>query len=229
MAKRLALAEGILRLLGPGGSFLAIEPSLLTTSRELLSLRDGLGARGCRILGPCLRQGPCPALAAGPGHTCHSEAPWIPPEPVASLAAAAGLDRDSVKMTWVAIGAPAAAGGTAATRLAPAEAGTVTALVVSEPMLNKAGRLRYLLCNESGRFAFSAKKDDAAATAAGFPGLRRGDRIRLVGTEQRCPAGPAGENRTEVPALGFLPSTGLEILAPAPSISGMRGKAGRHG
>jgi len=214
--KRLGLAEGVMDLLAPGGLFLVVEPSLLRTSRDLLSLRDALAAGGRRVLGPCLRQGPCPALAAGPSHTCHSEAAWEPPEPVASLAAAAGLDRQSVKMTWVALAqgrtpAAGAAGETAeaaaSRHLAP---DSETALVVSEPMLNKAGRLRYLLCNDAGRFAVSARKDDPAALSAGFFGLRRGDRIRLRGAELR--------GTDEAEALGFLPATGLELLLPAPSI-----------
>jgi hypothetical protein len=209
--KRRGFAEGALDLLAPGGSFLIVEPSLLGTSRDLLGLRDALAARGHRVLGPCLRQGACPALAAGPSHTCHSEAAWEPPEPVASLAAAAGLDRQSVKMTWVAFapkGEPARGPEPAARRLDPE---SETALVVSEPMLNKAGRLRYLLCNDAGRFAVSARKDDPAAGAAGFFGLRRGDRIRLRHAEARGTA--------EAEALGFLPTTGLEILVPAPSVA----------
>lgn len=235
--RRLGLAEGIMDLLAPGGLFLVVEPSLLKTSRDLLSLRDSLSARGHRVLGPCLRQGPCPALAAGPSHTCHSEAAWDPPEPLASLAAAAGLDRRSVKMTFVAFGgggSPVANGRAAAPAAAPTASGPATdraperapdaettglerrlepesetALVVSEPMLNKAGRLRYLLCNDAGRFAVSARRDDPAARAAGFFGLRRGDRISLAGAEARGGA----------EALGFQPATRLEILAPAPSIA----------
>jgi len=209
--KRLGFAEGVLDLLAPEGIFLVVEPSLLGTSRDLLALRDALAARGHRVLGPCLRQGPCPALAASPSHTCHSEAAWEPPEPVASLAAAAGLDRQSVKMTWVAFApkrGPARGPEPAAGRLDPE---SETALVVSEPMLNKAGRLRYLLCNDAGRFAVSARKDDPAAGAAGFFGLRRGDRIRLGHAEVR--------GTKEAEALGFLPGSELEIVVPAPSIA----------
>jgi len=227
--KRLELAERIMELLAPGGLFLVVEPSLLRTSRDLLALRDALADRGRRVLGPCLRQGPCPALAAGPSHTCHSEAAWEPPEPVASLAAAAGLDRQSVKMTWVAFapGRPPAAtatetaaapGGAAARRLAPEDE---TALVVSEPMLNKAGRLRYLLCNDAGRFAVSARKDDPVAQTAGFFSLHRGDRIRLRGAELR------GTEAAE--ALGFLSGTELEIVVPAPFVPApARTKAGER-
>lgn len=207
-ADRLDLARKVLGSLAPGGIFLVVEPSLLRTSRDLLALRDDLAADGSPILGPCLRQGSCPALAAGPGHTCHSEAPWSPPEPVASLAAAAGLDRNSVKMTWMAVGGTISAPSTHAARLLDTD--RETALVVSEPMLNKAGRLRYLLCNDAGRFAVSVRHDDPAARAAGFFDLRRGDRICLRGTELR--GGP------EANALGFLPSSALEILAPSPSI-----------
>jgi SAM-dependent methyltransferase len=215
-AQRLDLLLRVSGLLSPGGRLLLVEPSLLLTSRGLLGLRDALAARGFPVLGPCLRQGPCPALAAGPNHTCHMEAAWEPPEPVASLAKAAGLDRDSVKMTWVAFGKPQPGTEPAPFIDSPLHQAVKEALVVSEAMLNKAGRLRWLLCDESGRFAFSARKDDAAARASGFFGLRRGDRIAVEGAEIRGAEGS--------PALGFLPSTRLAILRPAPSIAG-EGKA----
>ncbi len=212
--RRLGLLEAAAALLAPGGALLVIEPALLATSREAIELRDGLAARGRAILGPCPRIGrayPCPALAAGPDRTCHAEAAWDPPEPVASLAAAAGLDRRSVKATWFALGAgpePATPGGAGEGRGAPEEDDALCGRVVSDPMLNKAGRLRYFLC-AGGRLAtLSAPRDDPAARAAGFPSLRRGDFLRLAGTETR----PGG-------GLGLVPGSRLEILGRAPQLA----------
>ena len=282
LERRLALLEAAQARLAPGGFLLVLEPAVLLSSREALELRDRLAARGAPILGPCLRQGPCPALAAGPGHSCHGEYPWSPPEPVASLARRAGLDRSSVKTTWFAAGrpgdtSPGAARAEAfqpAPAAAPSEAlpagahkaapsvgapreaaspregagpgGVIRALVVSEPMLNKAGRTRYLLCGEEGRRAFSAAKDDGRAQAAGFRTLGRYDIVRITRPEARpgqgegkgrgaAAAGGAGSPaarsaaglgqaepreeaaRGEAAAIGFGPETLLEIeRAPRP-------------
>lgn len=230
--RREALLAAALERLAPSGFLLVLEPALLLTSREALALRDRLAARGAPVLGPCLRQGPCPALRAGPGQTCHGEYPWSPPEPVAGLAARAGLDRVSVKATWFALGKPVPiapapaqqAGAAPPSAPLPASApepdasclGFPEARVVSEPMLNKAGRIRYQVCGAEGRLAVSAAKDDAKARAAGFFGLGRYDRIRLSRAEPRGAGAEvaAGEARP----LGFGPGTVLDILERAPTL-----------
>lgn len=241
--RRLALLEAAQARLAPGGFLLVLEPAVLLSSREALELRDRLAAKGARILGPCLRQGPCPALAAGPGHSCHGEYPWSPPEPVASLARRAGLDRSSVKTTWFAAGrpgdppaaAPPAGEPPAGSPRETGPGGQSRALVVSEPMLNKAGRTRYLLCGEEGRRAFSAAKDDGRALAAGFRTLGRYDIVRITRPEARpgqgegkgrgaaalggagSPAARGEAARGEAAAIGFGPETLLEIeRAPRP-------------
>jgi SAM-dependent methyltransferase len=210
---RLALRQGLLEAaasrLAPGGSLLLIEPALLETSRELLALRDRLLARGFRILSPCLRGGACPALAAGPSHSCHAEVPWEPPEPVASLARAAGLDRESVKMSYFVVSPAPCRVEEGSDAASGASLGTLRARVVSEPMLNKAGRVRFLLCNEEGRFALSAKKDDAAARALGFFSLRRYDLIEASGLALR---GEAAGSPGAPAAYGFGPATSLRLV-----------------
>jgi len=206
LARRQGLLEAAASRLEEGGSLLLLEPALLETSRELLALRDRLAARGFRILSPCLRGGACPALAAGASHSCHAEVPWEPPEPVASLARAAGLDRESVKMSFLVV-SPAFRGAEGGPGAASAAAmGLLRARVVSEPMLNKAGRIRFLLCNEEGRFALSAKKDDAAARAQGFFSLRRYDLIEASGLALR------GEAAGAPAAYGFGPATSLRVV-----------------
>ena len=217
--RRLALLEAAADLLAPGGALLVLEPALLATSREALALRDALASRGHTVLGPCPRAAagpyPCPALAAGPDRTCHSEAPWEPPEPVASLARAAGLDRRSVKWTWFAVGAPKGADGEndASCDTARGETTSRNALigrVVSDPMLNKAGRVRYVLC-AGGRLAtLSAPRDSGIARGSGFLALARGDLVGVEGAEER-----AG-------GLGLREDSTLRILARAPAIGGAR-------
>ena len=78
--------------------------------------------------------------------------------------------------------------------------------VVSEPMLNKAGRLRYILCTPSGLATLSAKTGDADAEAAGFFALRRGDCITAEALEKR-----ANEN-----SFGFVPGARLRVALKAP-------------
>jgi SAM-dependent methyltransferase len=200
---RLRLLERAAELLSHEGALLVLEPATLAASREALSLRDALAERGFGILGPCPGSYPCPAIAAGPDRSCHAEAPWAPIEPLASLAAKAGLDRRSVKCTWFA----ASKGGARPAELTASvsAADIARGRVVSDSMLNKAGRLRYFVCSDGALRSVSARRDDPLAAAAGFPGLARGDWIRLRGAERREGGG-----------LGLATNSSLDILSRAP-------------
>jgi hypothetical protein len=57
--------------------------------------------------------------------------------------------------------------------------------VVSEPLLSKSGRVRYLVCGPMGRFALSASRDSRGKALAPFFKLSRGDGIRFRGTQRR--------------------------------------------
>ncbi|TXT50902.1 MAG: hypothetical protein FD137_209 [Spirochaetes bacterium] len=188
--KRAALLARAVRELSPEGILLVLEPSATVTAVPALRLRDRLldpsGCLGLRCLGPCLDSNPCPALKAGEGRSCHSTWAWTPLPFVAGLAAQAGLERDSVKATWFALGRTAPdARDTPAALAGPALSGRI----VSEPLLNKAGRLRYILCTGPAWATLSAKAGDESAKAAGFFSLKRGDIIQCDGLEKR-----AGEN-----------------------------------
>jgi SAM-dependent methyltransferase len=209
MDSKRALLERAARSLAPGGRILLIEPALLATCRDLIALRDRLAAEGWSVLGPCPGSYPCPVLAAGPERSCHAESPWAPPEPVASLALAAGLDRSSVKWTHFLL---APESGPESRR--PLEAGASPAAllhrgaggrIVSDPMLNKAGRLRYIVCGAGALAALSARADDGAVRSSGFMDLRRGDFIRAEGIEER----PGG-------GLGLGPGSRLDVVSRAP-------------
>jgi SAM-dependent methyltransferase len=202
LERRLTLLERAAALLSPGGSILLIEPALLTTSRALIALRDRLAARSWRVLAPCPGSYSCPAFAAGPERSCHAESPWEPPELVAALAKAAGLDRSSVKFAFFLVAPPGKGRGD------QPQPSPALRRVVSEPMLNKAGRLRYLLCGEGRLETLSARTDDPAARAKGFMGLRRGDALSPRGLESR----PGG-------GLGLLPDSELDVQALAPEAS----------
>lgn len=194
-AARASFLESLAADLGEEGSILIIEPALLSTSRGLIAARDALLARGWEVLAPCIYAGPCPAYAAGEGQTCHDSFEWEPPYFTGAIADRAGLDRRELKMAWFRLipprprGARRARRGSGDTRVSPAgdrEASAVReAIVVSDPMLNKAGRTRFMVCGAAGRFSLSAKLHEVPRGCEGFAGLRRGMHIRFTGTEER--------------------------------------------
>jgi SAM-dependent methyltransferase len=202
LERRTELIERAAARLAPGGRVLVVEPALLATCRGLIALRDRLASRSWRILGPCPGSYPCPALVAGPERSCHSESPWKSPESVASLARAAGLDRNSVKFAYFFLAPESALGGE------PEGAPSENRRIVSEPMLNKAGRLRYILCGDGRLETISGVADDADLRAKGFMGLRRGDVIRARGLESRQGGG-----------FGLVPASELDLRAKAPEAS----------
>jgi len=57
--------------------------------------------------------------------------------------------------------------------------------VVSEPLLSKSGRIRYLVCGPWGRFALSAAKDCSGPGVKPFFSMKRGDVIRFSGASSR--------------------------------------------
>ena len=203
IVKRYAMLEKAAARLSVEGVLLLLEPALLETSRSLLAVRDLLVSHGFSIYAPCMSDDSCPALSAGPNHTCHAEIPWSPPEPVSSLAKTAGLDRDSIKMSFIVAGKKVPEADTSVKKKKSVQ--TVTARVVSDAMLNKSGRIRYLLCNGHTRFAFSAKKGDTEAQSAGFFTLHRYDVIEIISPEVR------GEH--ENTAYGFGPDTKLHVVS----------------
>lgn len=245
LERRAALFNQACGLLAEGGILLVVEPSATVTSRPALALRDRLLAEGAaaacgetascgegasggtlRCAGPCPGSYPCPIVAAGGERSCHSTWSWTPPRMVADLAGAAGLDRDSAKATWFAlkkepaeapsqpaVPAPAAAPRSAIAGDVPSLAGRV----VSEPMLNKAGRVRYILCTPDGLATLSAKRDDPAVQESGFLDLRRGDCLRASGLERR-----EGESN-----FGMTPGARLELTFMAPDVDGGNGSRRR--
>ena len=178
---------------------LLMEPALLATSRALIEARDSLIASGLKVASPCLQSAsPCPALE-NPNATCHAQFDWEMPQIVADLAALAGLNRADVKMTYFVFGR----NGSQCQEVVQDQ--KVAALVVSEPMLNKAGRVRYVLCDGKARFTLSAKNGDPNAAGQGFFDLRRYDKIKVAGAQVRSQKG-------EPLSLGFDEKTRLEFL-----------------
>ncbi len=180
---RARLLERYAAALSPGGFILVLEPALLGTSRDLIAVRNLLVAKGWEALAPCpgRERLPCPALDAGLTHTCHEAVRWDIPEETSRLARSLGLDREWLKMAWFALRPPRPEG-------APSGEERPLYRIVSDPMRNKSGRVRKLLCGATGRFPLSAPTADGKTEATGFPAfdrLERGDYLLVTEPEIR--------------------------------------------
>jgi SAM-dependent methyltransferase len=173
--QRVGLCRELLLQLRPGGTLLLLEPALRETSRDLLVLRDLLVADGHAIRAPCLWRGPCQALDR-PSDWCHAERAWDPPEQVTEIARAAGLHKESLKMSYLAVAPPGEAW-----RDPP---GGKILRIVSERLAGK-GRLRYIGCGPEGRMGLALQDKHVGPSNAAFTDLQRGDVVRLEGTEPR--------------------------------------------
>lgn len=210
--KRTALIENILDSCMEDDSLVILcEPAQTNSSRELIAVRDKLLAnrKDLRILSPCLRSdSPCPALLQGEGTTCHFEGTWEVVEPASSLAKAANLDRNSVKMAYFVFrkSTRTCKSETEATENERCVSNNIsfTARVVSDAMLNKAGRTRFVLCDGTRRFSLSAKKGEKAADECGFWNLRRGNLISVTDAEARGEADSPSFAVREGTKLGIL-------------------------
>jgi SAM-dependent methyltransferase len=186
---RINLRVSLVRLLGdllaPGGRILVMEPALMQTAQEAIRVRDGLARAGFVVELPCIWQGNCPAL---PNGTCHGEFPWEPPREMVRLSHMARIGRETLKMAWFVLkkgdgGPGAAAQGTGAPDPGTPDGGTYR--VVSEPLLSKSGRIRYLVCGALGRFPLSAPKGGDSPGLKHFYTLRRGEGITFTGAIRR--------------------------------------------
>ncbi len=179
--KRLSFIKAQAEKLSENGILILNEPAMLESSRNLIKIRDEiLGSeafRGMNLVAPCPFSGSkkCPAMLSEK-QTCHAEKMWKPFEPVMSLAKGAGLDRESVKMSFFVF---------QKTEEQAESENEKTLTVVSDGMLNKSGRIRFMLCDGEKRFSLSAKKDDQHAKKIGFFDLHRYDKIQIKNPEIR--------------------------------------------
>ncbi|WP_296827061.1 class I SAM-dependent methyltransferase [Treponema sp.] len=174
--KRLEFLEETVKYLLPDGILFLMEPALLNTSRSLIELRNMLVEKGMSVISPCSKSYQCPVIKAGENITCHGEYALKNAPLIMDLARRAKLDRNSVKMTYFMF------------KNSPdlhSDEGENLYTVVSEGMLNKSGRIRFLLCDGKSRIPCSAKKDDSHARETGFFKLKRYDKIELINPEIR--------------------------------------------
>ena len=183
--RRATLLRKVSGLLSARGRLVLIEPALLSTTRELLALRDRLLEQGFRVCAPCFRQGPCPCLTE-PTATCHAQFSWEAPAVLKRIAHGARLGGEHLRFSFLVLRPGHTAGSAAERKGAADEKAPVPYRVVSEKMLSKSGRRRYFLCGETGRFTLSAKPDPEAPWTRVFSSLERYDAVRLTNPEQRA-------------------------------------------
>jgi SAM-dependent methyltransferase len=177
----LVLAANVLSELGDplalvrklSGIVVVVEPALRETGRALLRVRDALLAEGWSTLAPCLTQKPCPALAS-PKDWCTAEVRWSPPSYFRKLAGATGLRADEMISFAPLI----------VSRSAPLQPPMDTWRVVGAPPPEN-GKKRLWVCSDEGRLPLVRLDRHAAPGNTAFDELRRGDLVRLRGTERR--------------------------------------------
>ena len=204
LEKRLTLIEHLAAALTDDGTLLLSDPALLQTSREMIALVSKATERGLlRIVSPCPaafnETGLCPLFSEGAPEsaTCHATITTDFDATTLRIANAAGLKRDAVKMTFFVLkkgNAPVTSTG--------------ELRVVSDGMLNKSGRVRFLLCDGKKRFPISAKNGDSHATTLGFFSLQRYDAIVVKNPELR------GDKKTL--SWGISPATEIQVTPFAP-------------
>ncbi|ATB28311.1 small ribosomal subunit Rsm22 family protein [Melittangium boletus] len=192
VAPRAALLEQVLAQVKPGGSLLVLEPALRETSRLLLKVRDVMVDKGYAIRAPCLYRGACPALVKE-SDWCHAERDWPMPGVVEDIARAAGLHKESLKMSYLV--------------LAPKDEAWSEPRpdrlfrVVSESLEGK-GRQRYIGCGPEGRMGLAMQEKHRTEHNQRFFKLKRGEVISVTNTEPKGD-GLALDDRSEVKTVAY--------------------------
>ncbi len=211
--KRLRLLTTLKEHLTEQGVLLLCEPALRDVSRNTIDLAMRLLEGGMSVLAPCPSEiektHRCPIFQSNTtGATCHAEVFTRFPSDVLKIAREAGLTRLSVKMTFFAL-------QNMCNAHTKSEGGTPHYRVVSDAMLNKAGRIRYLLCDGLRRIPISAKTGDKSAQNLGFFNLKRYDAVTVINPEIRGDA--------QNPSFGIDEKTRLTVRPFAPHSQGSPG------
>jgi ribosomal protein RSM22 (predicted rRNA methylase) len=100
---RTAWCESMARTLADDGAMIVIEPALRTTTRALMEVRERLVAnRTLRVVAPCTADGACPLLRRE-RDWCHADDALALPEPLASIARAAGLRFEGLSYAYLSL------------------------------------------------------------------------------------------------------------------------------
>jgi SAM-dependent methyltransferase len=171
--KRLKLVKSLLPRLTPAGRLLFIEPALMATSRDLLLLRNQLLSDGFFMEAPCLFNHACPALEKA-NDTCHMDFKWSPPGFLKTSIKLAGFQKKELKMTYFIF------------RSKPVSTAMDQQIfrIVSDKMLSKNGKIRFIGCHQEGRISLSLHPSETRPGNQAFLNLKRGDLIRITDLEK---------------------------------------------
>ncbi len=171
--KRLKLVKSLLPRLTPAGRLLFIEPALMSTSRDLLLLRNKLLSEGFFIEAPCLYNRACQALEKA-NDTCHIDFKWSPPDFLKTSIRMAGFQKKELKMTYFIF------------RSQPASTTSDQQIfrIVSDKMLSKNGKIRFIGCHHEGRSSLSLHPSETRPGNRAFLNLKRGDLIKISDLEK---------------------------------------------
>jgi len=164
VSRRIPLVGNILRtLLADDGSCIIIEPALRETSRDLLTLRDGLLRERLHLFSPCMTGDRCPALD-NPRDWCHEDLLWEPSERIREIDRRIGLRKDSLKFSYLVLRKDALTlAGVLPER---------SCRVVSEPLVSR-GKIELFLCGPAGRRLVTRLDKERTAENEVFGELRR--------------------------------------------------------
>jgi len=172
--ERAALLADYAGRLTSGGSIVVIEPALKELSRQVQAIRDLLVRDyGMSIYAPCLRQGPCPMLAAGRERDwCHTAVLWMRPRIVRQIDEIAKRNKHVVKFSYLVA---------RRTNGCPVEIpeGAQTLRVVGDRMAEK-GKFHALLCGEGGCEKYTLLRRDEVPAREDFTRMHRGDIVSVL-------------------------------------------------
>jgi len=171
--KRLNLVKSMLPRLTPNGRLLFIEPASMAPSRDLLLLRNQLLSAGLVMEAPCLFNHACPALEKAKD-TCHMDFKWSPPDFLKTSIKLAGFQKKELKMTYFIF------------RSQPISTALDQQIfrIVSDKMLSKNGKIRFIGCHQEGRINLSLHPSETQSGNQAFLNLKRGDLIKITELEK---------------------------------------------
>jgi len=172
--KRTELLKNLASGLKDDGRLIVMEPALLSTTRDLLAVRDMMLKAGFSVEYPCTLQADCPCLTADKA-TCHSEYLWDLPHSVKQIALEAGIDKSTLKTAVLVF-----------TKKNLNRKNSEKYRVVSERMLSNSGKWRFMICGKAGRITLSMKTGlEESKAGKVFKNLKRSDLIEFSGCTSR--------------------------------------------
>ena len=161
------------------GILFLLEPSLRSTGRQFLKLRDHLlKDRTFYPLAPCLATLSCPALD-NPKDWCHHAHDWPRPDFIAYIDNKIGRCKDVLKYSYL-----LACRGEAVQRLMSGKLEGEAWRVVSSLMEEK-GKFSLFMCGRHGRFKFTLLKKEINNSNAPFCSLQRYDLVSISRYEKK--------------------------------------------